>query len=320
MILLIVNILVVSILGGCKKEEEVPSVQVSKMNSVFTDIVKEAGIDNLAVVVDMPNENLLGKIQKLDTYGEEDVIESFVMIPMYNGTKVQLVTVAYENDTLVPKQVVYEKLSSEEGYGLYVRAIRPEGAPQLKLSLEYEGRSAEYIITYNGKDGTPQYEYISQTPNRQREDSNKPDEDIFHLDSELIAPIQDDDYVEGLNLIYSYTCDIDNDSNDETIDVYCAAERDGTGNLMLDDGQEWSVILQKENDAYPLFERSYVQLGEVSYSAYESYDDNKFHILITNKQGASIIIYDCYYDKEAEELRREMVYQSENINMISSFN
>ena len=306
-----------STLGSCKNQIEEPNIEEpninsSKLNSAFIDTIKDTGIENLALVVNMPDESFLSTIKHLETYGEEDILESFIMIPMYNGTKVQLITLEYEDDNLIPKEIVYEKSASEEGYGLYVRTIRPEGAPHLKLRLEYEGSTAEYIITYNGKEGTPKYEYISQTKERQEEDGDK-QEDIYDLEGELITPIQDNDYTEGLNLIDSSICDIDNDANSEMIDVYCQAELDEQGNPMFDDGQEWSIVLRKENKVYPLFERSYIQLGGLSYQAFESFEDNMYHILVIHEESSLMVIYDCIYNPETKELRREKVYEQYNI-------
>lgn len=137
-----------------------PDIDISKLNPAFLEAVQKAKMEPLGIVVDMPDKDFIAQIKQLDIYEQDDSLESFVVIPMYNGTNVKLITLAYEEDTLTSKEVVYENQASEGGYGLWVKAIRPEGAPNLKVTLEYEGKTADYMITYYGKDGIPKCEYI----------------------------------------------------------------------------------------------------------------------------------------------------------------
>ena len=86
--------------------------------------------------------------------------------------------------------------------------------------------------------------------------------------------------------------------------------------LDLDDGQEWMLLLRKGEQYYPLYERTYLQLGTVDYLAFYSFDTGWYHVLVTRQQSAGLEHYDCVYNPESQSFERIPIYGEENINMM----
>ena len=142
--------------GGASGGKEI--TQNSAMESLSLGTQEEKA---LAVILNFPDEGTLGKVKSLKTYENDDSEETLLLIPVENGTRLEVKTLQWDNDTLKETGTVYVAENTEDGYGLYLRAIRPEGAPLLKIVIESpSGVRGEYLIAYNGKDGTPEREII----------------------------------------------------------------------------------------------------------------------------------------------------------------
>ncbi len=145
----------------------------------------------------------------------------------------------------------------------------------------------------------------------------KPEQTILDSYSAVKPLSAEHEYDRDFSLYKESSYDVDKDSVLETIKLYVNAEKDKSGEIMFDDGQEWVLIVQDGEKYYPVFEKTYVQLGTVDYKAFESYDENTFHILITVDQGAGIKIYDCAYDSNEDIFKRQTVFEASNINRIN---
>lgn len=125
-------------------------------------------------------------------------------------------------------------------------------------------------------------------------------------------------YTEGLNLLNNYT--IEQGSQIITLEVYSSADLSTEGEVLYDDGQEWTIIAECGEKAYVLFERSYIQMGGLSYKVYTDYDAaNALHIFIEKKEGAGFGFYDCVLNEEDKSFTRKLVYEAENINILSEW-
>lgn len=150
---LVVIILLVGLLGCSKKVSN-----NSALNNFETDSEKS---NVLAVIINDPSEDSINKITDLKTFEHDKTsVESLLLIPKYNNMKIEIKTIVYENDDFKDDKTVYKEENTKDGYGLFLKAIRPCGAPMLKIYIEGNGMSGEYILSYNGKDGTPDIEYI----------------------------------------------------------------------------------------------------------------------------------------------------------------
>nr|WP_303243859.1 hypothetical protein [uncultured Cellulosilyticum sp.] len=163
----------------------------------------------------------------------------------------------------------------------------------------------------------------SETPQVTPEASEEPqevskEEPPIQIDEtkEIINKVEDANYLQGLNLCSSYTLALQDENI--AIELYVSAEIDANGEIMLDDGQEWSLVARVEDAIYPLVERTYIQNGQVHYSVYTDYDHNEMpHIVAQITSSAGMNYYDFTYDEKV--FSRETVLEANNINLLYTY-
>lgn len=308
------------LLVGCQtqKVEEVPSSSptpivseaVSK-ESIYNKAFENYGnVTELGLIINAPTEEDLSHLNTLEHYEHTSTDESMLIIPKYNGSKITISTVEYTGERYIAKDVLFTQESTPEGYGLLLKAKRLEGIPQLVVTITYNKKSVEELIINNGQESNTGIKYL-----KLENEANKKQE------GDLVTPIQDATYLQGLNRFSSYEIDMDKDGNNETIEVYCKGDIAPDGEYLFDDGQEWALILRKGDEIYPLFERSFIQLGKLEYTAYINYDEyEKVHIIVAYKTGATIIYYDCTFDEESGHILRNQIYEANNISVLKEWN
>lgn len=154
-------ILVSVFLSGCINEEkETSKAKDNKVVSQLQLLHEEDIPDNMAMfVVVEPDKTEIDKIKHLEKFKIEEG-QQILIIPAYNDATVKIVEVSLEKNNLVEKSVVYEQVNTEDEFGLLLETFRPEGVPRHKVVVEYEDESVKYLISYNGKDGDAQFEYV----------------------------------------------------------------------------------------------------------------------------------------------------------------
>ena len=277
-------------------------------NGIYEDYNED--IIELGLVINQPKEEDISKFEKLEIYEHSSNRDSMIIVPKYNDSKVTISKVEYTGERFIAEETLYTKELTSEGYGLLLYAVRPEGIPEIMITITHENKSIDYLILSDGKDGNEGVEYLRLKS-----------EDIERShNSETVTAIKDDTYLEGLNLFSSYEIDFDLDQKQEKLQVYCQGELSDDGKHMLDDGQTWALIVKKDNEIYPLFEKSYIQLGGIEYTIYTDYDDyEKVHILFEYNSGAGVVIYDCVYDPAEDAFVRNTVHSAENINILKKW-
>ncbi len=277
-------------------------------NSVFEKYNQD--ITELGLVINSPEEDVIDNFDKLEIYQHTDTKESMIIVPKYNDSKVTISKVEYTGERFIAKETLYTKDLTQEGYGLLLYATRPEGIPEIMITITHENKSIDYLISEDGtggKDGTIYLRLKSEDVDRSAQ-------------SEVVTAIKDDSYLDGLNLFSSFDVDFDLDGKDEKLEVYCQGEMSSDGSHLLDDGQTWTLIVRKEDQIYPLFDKNYIQLGGLEYTIYTDYDDyQKLHILFEYNAGAGVIIYDCVYDLEENGFVKTTVHSADNINILKKW-
>lgn len=321
-VFLTVSLIASIFLMGCNQKSKIQSSQYivspspnqtsemteSTYNSIFEKY--DNNITQLGLVINTPDEEMINSLSQIETYKQMDTKEHLLIIPKYNGSKVTISKVEYTGERFIAKDTLYTKEGTPEGYGLLLYAIRPEGIPEIMVTITYKNKSIDYVIAEDGKNGHEGIEYLKL----ETEHMNAP------YTGELITPIQDITYLQGLNRFSSYSVDFDLDGTNEKVEVYCQGEITEDGNYLLDDGQVWSLVVRKGKDIYPLFEKSYIQLGGLEYLVYKDYDDyEKIHVLIQYKAGAGIMTFDCVYDEETGNFNRNIVYEASNISILKDW-
>ena len=308
------------LLIGCQtqKIEQVPS---GSMTPTVTEAVSKESIYNraydhysniteLGLIINEPTQEDLDHLNTVEHYDYAQTDKSILVIPKYNGSKITVSTVEYTGERYIAKDILFTQESTTDGYGLLLKINRPESIPEIVVTVTYKNKSFEELIVNNGHEGKSDIEYLKLD-----NEAGKKQE------GDLVTAIQDPTYLNGLNRFSKYELDIDKDGQEESIEVYCQGTVTSNGSYLFDDGQEWALILRKGTDIYPLFEKSYIQLGKLEYTAYIDYDDyERVHIIVAYKTGANMIYYDCTFDEESGNILRKQVYEANNISILKDWN
>ncbi len=127
-----------------------------------------AATEVLATVIDNPTPEKVAQYEAAESYEYDQSGESLLLIPKREGTRVTIDTMSFDEkqSEFVPVKTIYDKTSAK-GYALWLKALRPEGGPQLCITLQVGGVTANYYVTYNGQDGNESdVEIYPDTPPR----------------------------------------------------------------------------------------------------------------------------------------------------------
>ncbi len=287
------------------QQEEVVSKEEPLYNTAFEEYAED---EVVALIMNKPEEEVIKGLTCLDTYTHLENIEELLVIPKYNGTKIEVKKVIFDGEKILEGETIYTKSYTEDDYGLLIETVIPEGIPQLLVSVSIEDKQATYIIAENGKDGWPAIMYLSA----KEEDEAKEEITNEEVDEQvqIIYPIEEGDSLQDYTLLNEKKVDIDDDERMEEIEVYCKAPLGEDGKLVMDDGSEWKLIVRKDGQLYPVFD-GFIQLGKLEYKGYDEYGDTTiFHLLISKVQGAGLTMYDCYYDENQDAFISKEVYQT----------
>lgn len=103
------------------------------------------------------------------------------------------------------------------------------------------------------------------------------------------------------------------------LSIYVEGETNENGELLFDDGQDWLVLMETALGDYPLFPRSYVQLGGVSCAVFNEYMDDSVisHVIVTIQQTAGYQICDYKFDSNKNAFKVIPIYDAGTINFIT---
>lgn len=313
-------LILLGIVTGCshtsynKQEKEVvQSVEEAIEEKAFYNTAFEQyAQDNVvALVLNDPEQELVNRLTHLETYKHSENTEQLLIIPKYNGSKIEIKKVSFDGKKIVEQETLYTKRSTQNDYGLLIQTFRPEGIPELLVRVTTGDETVAYLIAENGKDGAGVPIYLSTNEVYQ---SDKPlkNEQLDEIE-EIIYPMEEESSLQDYTLLSINEADIDYDKQMETIEVYCSASLGEDGNLIMDDGNKWKVIVRKGNKLYPVLD-SFIQLGHLEYKTYGEYREEKeehvFHLFISKIQGAGFTMYDCYYDDTQEVFISKKAYQT----------
>lgn len=300
--------ILLAIITGCMDQgKEI----VQLYNTAFEEYAED---DVVALILDEPEEEVIKELTCVETYTHHKDSGKLLVIPKYNGTKIEVKKVIFDGEKIVEGEVLYTKSYTGDDYGLLIETNRPEGIPELLVSVSIGDRQATYIIAEDGKDGVPALMYLSAN----EEDNVKQEIENEEVDEQvqIIYPIEEGDSLQDYTLLNVNEVDMDYDKQMETIELYCKAPLGEDGELIMDDGNEWKLIVRKDGQLYPVFD-SYIQLGRLEYKAYSEYREDRdifvFHLLMSKVQGAGFNMYDCYYDENQDAFISKEVYQPTGI-------
>lgn len=147
---LILLILLIFIMIGCKDENE----------SAFDTLWKSAPEETLAVLINLPTEEQERNFPADEKLILEQTEERFLLIPTEDVEEIVIWSLDYEDVNLPRIDEIYKNVDPDDDFVLDLTVMRPEGAPHYQLALAGEKGVTYYYISYNGKDGNPNIEYI----------------------------------------------------------------------------------------------------------------------------------------------------------------
>lgn len=324
-LVLVLGVLLSMTLIGCNQMQNKPPEETeSKAPEVTTPVTRESiynyaydeysQLTDLGVVINKPTQEEISQLKDVKEfkYGDDSTSEEMLFIPKYNGTKISVYSVEYTGERYIQKDELFSISSTSEGDGLLLKASRPEGMAQIGVYVTYQEKSVLCPIeTASGKDtNIDRIDYLQLETEEQQIN-----------EGEVISPeAKPENYLEGMNCIDRYEVDVDKDGTIESLEVYSDAEIGKDGRLLLDDGQEWALILRKNDEMYSLFERSFINLGGIEYTIFDDCEEHeRTHVIVTYDTGVTIMYYDCTFDDENGYIRRQSFYYANNINKLNSW-
>lgn len=114
----------------------------------------------VAILINMPTEDQLKEFVPTGRLVLEDSLENFLLIPSEKVEEVSIWELEFDGSDFTRKQSVFSNFNPEDEYILQLVTMRPEGGPHFELSLISDDGETSYDIAYDGKDGSPNIEYI----------------------------------------------------------------------------------------------------------------------------------------------------------------
>ena len=313
--------ILLGMITGCgdlsiKQEKEIlqGTEEVHKEELLYNTAFEKYTEDEVvALTINFPEEEIIEGFTGLETYTHHPNSEKVLIIPKYNGSQIEVKKVVFDGEKIVEGETLYANTYTVDDYGLLIETLRPEGIPEVLVSVRIGDRQATYVIAENGKNGTPKLIYL------RADGENKTEQEIENQEIEnqevdeqvqIIYPMLKEDDLQGYNLLNVDEIDIDGDEQMEEIEVYCTAALNEDGELIMDDGNRWKLVVRKNGQLYSVFD-DFIQFGELEYRSYMEYgDSNVFHLLIGKAGGAGLTMYDCYYDEKQDAFIFKEVYKT----------
>lgn len=151
-------VLILLVLMGCSLNNgsEVDPIEDTPFDALWA----EAPEGTIAVLVNFPSESQLSNFTVSERLVLQQTEERFLLIPAESVDSIIIWAMEFNGTDHVRTGSVYENHTIGDNFVLDLIVMRPEGGPHFQLSINGEAGKADYYITYDGKDGTPNIEYI----------------------------------------------------------------------------------------------------------------------------------------------------------------
>ncbi len=150
------------ILVGCKDNREIDSKpNTANSSSSFETLGKDIPENAMLLIVNNPSSDQLKSVTISENLKLDETNEHILLIPKNTNSTISIWSLEFKDNNLVPNKKIYECEKTPENFVLSTKLIRPEGIPQYKVEITSENLTSEYIFSYNGKNGTPNIEYVS---------------------------------------------------------------------------------------------------------------------------------------------------------------
>lgn len=115
--------------------------------------------------------------------------------------------------------------------------------------------------------------------------------------------------------ITSYTGDLDADGIDEVITLSTSAERNGKGEFIWNDGQEWLLSVRDKEDGNYILLNDFIQAGNVYFEVSDYYmkDGVVPKISVVESTGAGFSVINYTFSKEDFGYIRDVIFDTKTL-------
>lgn len=157
MILLIIVIAIASVgFAGCNTGSGSPEEPEDPVEL----LLRNAPEGTAAILINQPTEDQLNEFKPSELLVLDESFENFLLIPSGKVEEIALWQIEFDGTQLVRGEAIYRNYDPHEEFILHLVTMRPEGGPHYELSMLSDEGEATYYIAYDGKDGTPDIEYV----------------------------------------------------------------------------------------------------------------------------------------------------------------
>jgi hypothetical protein len=140
--------------------------ELKSNRQLLADLGIQAADDHtMAVVINGPTDAQTEVFKGLSSINYQPDGEKMLFVPLAAGSAMRVEEITWDEarQDFTTGLSIYRTDSTQEGDALLLTAMRPEGAPALRVLIRNGGQATQYIIQYNGKTGTPAVESLTAT-------------------------------------------------------------------------------------------------------------------------------------------------------------
>ncbi len=155
---LVLLILVSAIaLVGCSPDSGLPE---EPADSPLQLVWQDAPEDTVAILINQATAKQLNDFAPSERLVLQNSEEGFLLIPAGEVEEITIWGMEFNGTDFVRTEAVYENFDPSEGFVLDLGVMRPEGGPHYQIAFISDKGETTYYIAYDGKDGSPNIEYI----------------------------------------------------------------------------------------------------------------------------------------------------------------
>ncbi|MEG0773845.1 hypothetical protein [Clostridium sp.] len=146
--------------------------------------------------------------------------------------------------------------------------------------------------------------------------ASMPSQSVNKVENRLVEAVPDESMdTKSMTKLDEFSYDMDLDGSEERIELYTTAGRDGKGEMVWDDGQNWLLVVRDGKKVYPLLSE-YVQLGSVYFTVSNNGvgEVSKINVIVSTGAGFNLKTY--IFNKVKGGFVGETVYSSKDTNFV----
>lgn len=152
---------------GCSTNEKnnqissITSNQVDKQEEEVYFWENNKPEDTVAVIINNFTDDQYSIFEDIKKIVLDDSKEGILIVAAKDDVNIEIWTVDFVEDKIVDKELKFEKKSAQRNFAIELQGYRSEGIPNYKIKVSNNLGSLEYYLIFDGKNGTPDIEYLT---------------------------------------------------------------------------------------------------------------------------------------------------------------